>query len=175
MNNLKTSQRLFILFLILITVVGIDQWTKALAVEHLVGRAPIIYIGGVFQLVYAENPGAFLGMGGELPQWVRFVVFGLFVLVGLVVMLWSLIKNKMNITDLLAYSFILAGGIGNVIDRLTHSNGHVIDFLFIDLQITAYTRTGVFNIADVAIVAGFFIAIYGMIRERREMRQGSVG
>ena len=175
MNNLATGHRLFILFLILISVVAVDQWTKVLAVEHLSGKAPIIYFGGVFQLVYAENPGAFLGMGGDLPRWVRFVVFGLFVLLGLVVMLWSLVKNKMSLTDLLAYSFILAGGIGNVIDRLTHDNGHVIDFMFMDFQIAPFTRTGVFNIADVAIVLGFFIAIYGMVRERINMHQHSVG
>ncbi len=154
---------------------AIDQWTKVLAVEHLAGKAPIMYLGGVFQFVYAENPGAFLGMGGELPKSLRFVVFGLFVLVGLVVMLWSLIKNKMNLTDLLAYSFILAGGIGNVIDRLTHSNGHVIDFMFMDFQLAPFTRTGVFNFADVAIVLGFFIAIYGMVRERINAHQHSVG
>ena len=163
------------MFIILLSVVAVDQWTKVLAVEHLSGKAPIIYLGGLFQLVYAENPGAFLGMGGDLPRWVRFLVFGLFVLLGLVVMLWSLVKNKMNLTDLLAYSFILAGGIGNVIDRLTHDNGHVIDFMFMDFQLAPFTRTGVFNIADVAIVIGFFIALFGMVRERINMHQHSVG
>ena len=59
--------------------------------------------------------------------------------------------------DLLAYSFILAGGIGNVIDRLTHENGHVIDFLFMDFS---FARTGVFNVADMAIVLGFIIAVW---------------
>lgn len=175
MNNLATGQRLFILFIILITVVAVDQWTKVLAVEHLVGKAPIMYFGGLFQFVYAENPGAFLGMGSDMPRSVRFVVFGLFVLVGLVVMLWSLVKNKMNLTDLLAYSFILAGGIGNVIDRLTHENGHVIDFMFMDFQVSPFLRTGVFNVADMAIVLGFFIALYGMVRERINMHQHSVG
>ncbi|AZZ36968.1 signal peptidase II [Bdellovibrio sp. qaytius] len=175
MDNLKTSHRLFILFLILITVVAVDQWTKVLAVQHLAGKAPIMYFGGLFQFIYAENPGAFLGMGGELPQSMRFVIFGLFVLLGLVVMLWSLVKNKMNLSDLLAYSFILAGGIGNVIDRLSHTNGHVIDFMFMDFQFAPFARTGVFNVADMAIVLGFFIAIFGMIRERINMHQHSVG
>lgn len=154
---------------------ALDQWTKVLAVEHLVGKPPIIYFGGLFQLIYAENPGAFLGMGGDLPRWIRFIVFGLFVLFGLVVMLWSLIKNKMSLSDLLAYSFILAGGIGNVIDRLGHDNGHVIDFMFMDFQFAPFARTGVFNIADVAIVIGFFIALAGMVRERISMHQNSVG
>lgn len=168
MDNLATRQRLMILFVILVTVVVFDQWTKIIAVQHLMGRAPIVYLGGLFQLVYAENPGAFLGMGGDMPRSVRFVIFGLFVLVGLIVMLWSLIKNKMNLSDLLAYSFILAGGIGNVIDRLSHENGHVIDFMFMDFQLTSFTRTGVFNFADVAIVIGFLIAVFGLIKERTQ-------
>lgn len=75
----------------------------------------------------------------------------------------------MSLTDLLAYSFILAGGIGNVIDRLTHDNGHVIDFMFMDFLVAPFARTGVFNIADVAIVLGFFIALFGMLRERNRM------
>lgn len=175
MNNLSTRQRLFILFLILVVVVVIDQWTKVLAVQHLAGKPATVYLGGLFQFVYAENPGAFLGMGGGLPRWIRFVVFGLFVVAGLVVMLWSLIKNKMSMIDQVAYSFILAGGIGNVIDRLTHDNGHVIDFMFMDFMLLPFLRTGVFNIADVAIVIGFCFALYGMIKERLGMHQHSVG
>jgi signal peptidase II len=153
----------------------IDQWTKVLAVQHLAGKPAIVYLGGLFQFVYAENPGAFLGMGGDLPRWIRFVVFGLFVVLGLIVMLWSLIKNKLNLTDQIAYSFILAGGIGNVIDRLTHDNGHVIDFMFMDFLLLPFLRTGVFNVADVAIVVGFCFALYGMIKERLNMHQHSVG
>lgn len=163
------------MFIILITVVAVDQWTKVLAVQYLAGKPAIVYLGGLFQLVYAENPGAFLGMGGGLSRGLRFVIFGLFVLAGLSVLLWSLIKNKMTLVDLYAYSFILAGGIGNVIDRLTHDNGHVIDFMFMDFQIAPFARTGVFNVADVAIVIGFFIALYGMIKERLDYHQHSVG
>jgi len=143
--------------IILILVVVIDQWTKVLAVDIFKGKPAIIYLNGLFQFVYAENPGAFLGMGGGFSRSLRFVVFGLFVLVGLIAMFWSILKNKMYIKDLLAYSFILAGGIGNVIDRLTHDNGHVIDFMFMDF---GFARTGVFNVADMAIVLGFVLAIW---------------
>lgn len=157
MNTNLLKNRLIILVVILIAVVFIDQWTKVLAVDYLKGQAAIVYLQGLVQLVYAENPGAFLGMGGDWSRWIRFVVFGLIVAVGLFFMLWSLIKNKMSLKDMLAYSFILAGGIGNVIDRLTHDNGHVIDFLFMDF---GFARTGVFNVADMAIVLGFIIAVW---------------
>jgi len=150
-------KKLFILFIILVVVVAIDQWTKVLAIEYFKGKAALIYLGGLFQFVYAENPGAFLGMGGDLSRSLRFVIFGLFVAVGLLVMLWSIIKNHMPTKDVLAYSFILGGGIGNVIDRLTHDNGHVVDFMFMDF---GFARTGVFNVADMAIVLGFVLAIW---------------
>ena len=54
---------------------------------------------------------------------------------------------------------------GNVIDRLTHENGHVVDFLFIDL---GFARTGVFNIADMAIVLGVIIAFWPSIFQKKE-------
>lgn len=146
-------------FLVLLALVALDQWTKQLAVSHLKDSAPIYYMNGVFQLLYAENPGAFLGMGGDWSRGSRFVVFGLLVAVGLVVMLWSIIRNKITTAETMAYSFILAGGIGNVIDRLTHASGHVIDFMFIDLKFATFARTGVFNVADMAIVAGVLILL----------------
>lgn len=148
------QNKIFSVFLTMIIFVFLDQWTKQLAVDHLRDIPPLYYLGGVFQLLYAENPGAFLGMGGDWPRSVRFVIFGLLVVLGLGVMLWSILKNKISKVETVGYSLILSGGIGNVIDRLTHENGHVIDFMFIDLKFAPYARTGVFNIADVVIVMG---------------------
>jgi signal peptidase II len=55
----------------------------------------------------------------------------------------------------LAVVLLLAGGIGNLIDRLFHG-GLVIDFLNVGI---GPLRTGIFNVADVAIMAGFGILI----------------
>jgi signal peptidase II len=158
--NKILSKKITSVLSILVVLVLLDQWTKQLAVKHLKNAMPIHYIDGMFQLVYAENPGAFLGMGGNMSSTTRFVIFGLFVAVGLAVMLWSVMTNKISQSETVAYSFILAGGIGNVIDRLTHSNGHVIDFMFIDLKFAPLARTGVFNIADVAIVIGVVMLLF---------------
>lgn len=144
----------------LVILVALDQWTKQLALDHLKNAQPIYYLDGMFQLLYAENPGAFLGMGGGLSQGSRFIIFGLFVALGLAAMFWSILKNKVSSTETAAYSFILAGGIGNVIDRLTHDNGHVIDFMFIDLKFNPFARTGVFNVADMAIVVGVIMLLF---------------
>ncbi len=141
----------------------IDQWTKGLAVQYLKNQDNHNFMNGLFQLIYAENPGAFLGMGGDWSRSTRFIIFGVAVVIGLLAMFWSILKDKINSFDFYAYTFILAGGIGNVIDRLTHDNGHVIDFLFIDLQLASWTRTGVFNIADICIVIGVIIAFWPTI------------
>ena len=71
-----------------------------------------------------------------------------------------LYKKNINNLDLSSYSFILAGTIGNGIDRITR--GYVIDFInlnFIDFP--------VFNIADVSINIGFIFIIYGLIKNKR--------
>lgn len=153
-------KKIFIVILILIALVFLDQWTKGLAVQHLKNQDSHYFFGGIFQLIYAENPGAFLGMGGNWSRSTRFIIFGVAVVFGLLAMFWSILKDKINTFDFFAYTFILAGGIGNVIDRLTHDNGHVVDFLFIDLQVLSWLRTGVFNIADVCIVIGVAVAFW---------------
>ncbi len=158
--NKILSKKISTVLSVLIVLVALDQWTKHLAVKHLKHIAPINYVDGMFQLLYAENPGAFLGMGGNMSSTTRFVIFGLFVAIGLAIMFWSILKNKISDKETLAYSFILAGGIGNVIDRLTHDNGHVIDFMFIDLKFADLARTGVFNIADMAIVIGVILLLF---------------
>lgn len=122
-------------------------------------QPPMIYLNGFFQLLYAENPGAFLGMGGGWSREVRFVIFAMVVLFGLGGMLWYLIKKEDSRVNLFAYSFILAGGCGNLWDRVVHENGHVVDFMLIELW--GPVRTGVFNLADVAIVIGVLLALIG--------------
>ena len=73
-----------------------------------------------------------------------------------------IILNKKNITnlDLLSYSFILGGTIGNGIDRIT--KGYVIDFINLN-----FINFPVFNIADISINIGLIFIIYGLIKNKR--------
>lgn len=126
--------------------------------SHLMGQSSTSYFNGLFQFVYAENPGAFLGLGGGWSRQTRFVVFALIVFFGLGGMLWYLIKKEKLKINLYAYSFILAGGFGNLWDRVFHDDGHVIDFMLI--EVFGPLRTGVFNVADIFIVIGVFMAFF---------------
>ena len=151
--------KLIVVFSILVFVFIFDQVTKTWASENLLGQPSQLFLNGFFQFVYAENPGAFLGLGGEWSRPVRFVVFAVVVLIGLGGMLWYLIKKEDSRLNLFAYSFILAGGCGNLWDRVAHDRGHVVDFMLIDVW--GPLRTGVFNVADVAIVIGVLLALFG--------------
>ncbi|MGZ3690966.1 MAG: signal peptidase II [Pseudobdellovibrio sp.] len=123
------------------------------------GQSGSSYIGGMFQFIYAENPGAFLGLGGQWSRELRFIIFAAIVFFGLGGMLWYLIKKENLKINLFAYSFILAGGFGNLWDRVFHDDGHVIDFMLI--EVWGPLRTGVFNVADVFIVIGVLLALFG--------------
>lgn len=151
--------KLIVVFTLLVSVFFLDQATKYWAVENLMNQSPYSYLGGFFQLLYAENPGAFLGLGGGWSRSVRFIVFAIVVVLGLGGMLWYLIKKEDSRVNLFAYSFILAGGCGNLWDRMVHDKGHVVDFMLI--EVWGLVRTGVFNIADVAIVIGVLLALAG--------------
>ena len=78
------------------------------------------------------------------------------------IILSYLILNKkiINNLELLSYSFILGGTIGNGIDRIT--KGYVIDFINLN-----FINFPVFNIADIAINIGLIFIIYGFIKNKR--------
>ncbi|MGB3144040.1 MAG: signal peptidase II, partial [Maribacter sp.] len=73
----------------------------------------------------------------------------------------TLTKPNINSLLLLAFALVIGGGIGNLIDRIAH--GSVTDFFQIRLGIF---RTGIFNMADVAVTTGVLLLLYLIIRGR---------
>lgn len=148
----------FLILLVFFPLIGCDRITKNQAVNHLKGQEPISFLDGLLKLTYHENTGGMLSLGSNLPEAIRFSVFtalvGLVLFVGL---LYILVKpmTKLNFTVGL---LILAGGFGNLYDRAVN-DGRVVDFMLLQL---GPVRTGVFNVADIAIMAGligfFFIS-----------------
>ena len=77
------------------------------------------------------------------------------------VLLYLIIKNKnLEKIDLYSYSFILAGTMGNGIDRIT--KGYVIDFINLN-----FINFPVFNIADISINIGFLFFLYSLFKYRK--------
>ena len=156
--------RLALVVAVLIACVGCDQTTKSLAREHLQGRATASFFGDTLRLQYVENPGAFLSLGESLPHRWRTAVFT--VGAGAVlaaVLLYAFFSSTSGPLQIIALSLICGGGIGNLIDRV-HYGGYVTDFLNMGI---GPIRTGIFNVADVALMAG--IALY-VLQQRRSER-----
>jgi signal peptidase II len=141
--------RKFILLILIALLLFVDQETKSLARENLRGQSPRHF--GVLTLIYAENTGAFLSIGSNLPQRLRAAIFDGIVTIALAVAAIALFRGRMQSRgDEVALALIIAGGVGNLIDRFRFT-GRVTDFLFLS---AGPLHTGVFNIADMAITFG---------------------
>lgn len=153
-----------ILALLFITT-ACDQGTKYLAQEHLIGKGRISMAGDVFRLQYSENTGAFLSMGANLPDPVRKALFTGMVAVILAGFLVYLLRSKaLNRQSVIAGGLMVGGGVGNLIDRV-FNDGAVVDFLNLGI---GSLRTGIFNIADMAIMAGLFLFIFAGQQKENE-------
>jgi len=128
----------------LLVLVGLDQWTKYLAILHLKGQDNVILWPDVFELEYRENTGAaFSIMEGQ--SW---FLIG-FTSLALLLVAVFLFRSKLARSNWVRISgvLILAGGIGNLIDRIFR--GFVVDFLYFSL-----IDFPVFNVADCCVVIG---------------------
>jgi len=148
MNPVK---RALLIAPVLLSCVGCDQITKNLARQGLANSEPIAFLNNIFRLQYAENPGAFLSLGAGSPVNIRFWLFTLIVGMFLAGMLVYLLVSPNNSkAKMISLSLVVGGGVGNLIDRI-YNEGHVIDFMNIGI---GSLRTGVFNVADIAISCG---------------------
>ncbi len=135
----------------------LDQGTKYLAQQAFRDHPAQIFFGDLFRFDYAENPGAFLGMGDSLSTPFRFWIFTILVLVMMVGLSGLLHLKKFSRQEAWAYSLVFAGGIGNLIDRSLRTEGKVIDFMNVGI---GSLRTGIFNVADMAILLGLILLLF---------------
>ena len=144
--------------------VGCDQASKRVAADVLKGSETLSFLGGMFRLTYAENRGAFLGLGGGWPEPVRWLAFtGAALVVVAASLAWVVNQARQRRQTLAVWAMVLvaAGGAGNLVDRILR-DGHVIDFMNFGL---GSVRTGIFNVADVQIMVGLGLLLIG----RREL------
>jgi signal peptidase II len=161
-------------------LVWLDQWTKALAAEHLAGRGTVPLLGDFAVLVYADNRGAFLSLGSALPEPLRKVFLILLPLVAIPIVIWALLgrgigaSNSNDSTRIVgaaeygAAVLIIAGGVGNLIDRIFR--GEVRDFLNFGV---GRLRTGVMNLADLYIFFALVVIVGALLFRRARANQAS--
>jgi signal peptidase II len=162
---MKIFRRGVLLCLLLAATAGCDRVTKHLAVTTLAGLPGQSYLGDTIRLDYHENAGGFLSAGATSRPEVRAVVFqaanGL-CLLGTIFMAARFKWSRLAAVGLVMF---LAGGISNLVDRI--ALGSVIDFLNIGI---GPVRTGIFNVADVAIMAGIALLMFDSLSRRSSDR-----
>jgi signal peptidase II len=143
--------RAAVLAAILVAVIALDQLTKVYAIRHLRGAGRSSYLGDTLRIEYAENPGAFLSLGRNLSPSTR---YGIFVVLNasflVAVAAFAICHRKLRMWELAALGLLLAGGVGNLIDRITKDGHVVVDLMNLGI---GGLRTGIFNVADVAITS----------------------
>lgn len=150
------TRRLLILAAICFLIIGLDQWTKAWAIATLKDMPTTQLLGGSLLLIYAENTGAWGSMGSNLNDTLRFWILTVLPFIFLGGLSWYTVTSHELKTYMSAcYSMVIAGGVGNLIDRAMH--GYVVDFLW--FGIPGGLGTNIFNVADVSIMIGVITLI----------------
>jgi signal peptidase II len=145
----RRSRRWAIAALLLLLTVACDQATKHVAAASFMDAIPYSLVGGFVELFYSENRGAFLGLGSDFHHSTRFWLFT--VGVGALLLIFSArLFQATRPVELIGWSLVIGGGLSNLLDRLLR-DGHVVDFLRVGI---GDLRTGIFNVADAAIVLG---------------------
>jgi signal peptidase II len=144
-----------LIFLLLTANISCDQISKSIVRQKMFHQEQINVIHDYFTLIKVENTGAFLSLGTEIPEPFKSILLAFLPLVFLTIAaIYVVTKKSLSLSRVIAISFVIGGGAGNIYDRLVH--GSVTDFLHIDLGIV---RTGIFNMADVSIMIGMVMLL----------------
>ena len=160
--------RFFLALAILFSCVECDQATKTIAMKSLRDQPARSYFADTVRLDYAQNPGGFLSVGADLPDNYR---TSLFIGTNCIMMLglssFLILKRNIPLFLFVSLMYVLSGGVGNLIDRVSN-NGLVTDFINVGI---GPIRTGVFNVADMAITFGAITI--GLVALKRDVNEQS--
>lgn len=146
-KNTKTKEYIWAI-LAVIVLTAFDQFTKLLALRQLKGNEPFVLWKGVFELHYLENRGAAFGILQN--QQIFFVCITIIMAVVIVAVFWRTPRDKKFLPMKITLVFLLAGAIGNFIDRMIR--GFVVDFFYFSL-----IDFPIFNVADIYVTVSFAV------------------
>ena len=137
----------------------LDLQTKAAAVRALQGKPPIILVNGVLELLYVQNTGAAFSLL-ENAQWL-FILIAVAAVLLISVFLIRLPKTKRYQPLHILLTFISAGAVGNLIDRI--QLGYVRDFIYFSI-----IDFPVFNVADIYVTVSTALLVILLLFYYRE-------
>ena len=149
-------------FFVVVVLVGLDQLTKALIVRSIILQGSRSVIPGFFNLTHVRNRGAIFGFFSHSDSRILYIFLTLVSVAALGLVIYYFFKTPVSERLMkISLSLILAGALGNLIDRLFR--GHVIDFL--DFYVKDWHWPS-FNVADSCITVGAFLLIFILIFKR---------
>lgn len=154
--------RVALLVFAAVVTIGCDQATKAVVISELATEPERSFLSDTVRIGYVENPGGFLSLGADLPPEMRTAVFTVATGFGLLALLVLTIRQRSGGWATVGLVLLVSGGVSNWLDRLVR--GSVVDFLNVGI---GPVRTGVFNVADVAIMTGAAIFLVAGFRAPR--------
>lgn len=162
MSQIRWTKTVLILLVIFVNI-GCDQVSKHIVRDSITPNAAIHLLSNHITVTNVENTGAFLSVGSSLPKMVKNILLTLLPFVAVLFsLLYVFTKQNLPVSMLVAFCFVIGGGIGNVFDRMVY--GSVTDFLHLDFAIF---KTGIFNMADLSIIAGFTMILIQSIVKRK--------
>jgi signal peptidase II len=181
--NLRMKKRLTIAIFLIVAVLVIDQWSKYYIKTHFVLGEEINVIGNWFRLHFTENYGMAFGFefGGKTGK-VFLTLFRIVFVLAIGWYIYTLAKKEAPNNYIIAWTLIISGAIGNIIDSVfygvwfnydTWFHGRVVDMLYFPLVQTIIPEwfpfwageefeffRPVFNVADAAISIGFVLILF---------------
>ncbi len=167
----KRNKLILISVIIVLAIVILDQITKHMIYLNMYPYEVRPIIDDFFSIVYAKNNGSAFSFLHNAPEWFRKPFFFVIPLAAMALVFY-LLKNAMkkgqeNILQIFAFSFVMAGALGNFINRLTY--GFVIDFLQFKITPTYYWPS--FNVADISITIGVGLLLIEMLSMEKKRKR----
>lgn len=151
---------MLIYYIIAAVMVAFDQWTKYLTVENIPLHETLEFIPGILSFTYIRNEGAAWSIL-EGQMWFFYLV----TVIVLVVLFYHMQKygKESRLFDW-SLTFILAGTLGNFIDRLRLQ--YVVDMLQLE-----FIEFPIFNVADSLLTIGMILLIIYVFMDEREQKK----
>lgn len=158
--NKRTILKYGLIVLVLLAGCNSDLYTKKIATEALKNKSSITVVRDYLDLRYSENEGVAFSFMEELNDRIRepiLISLPVILLAGLCGFIAH--ERRKPFLSLLPFILILAGGLGNAVDRI--QNGYVVDFIY--FHIRDVFRWPIFNVADILVCLGVFMLVLNIL------------
>jgi len=149
-------------FLIIISIL-VDFFSKIYISNLLDNNETIIFTNYIILEKFYNKGIAFSIFNSDSALINYTILFIIILIITFIIRFFLTQFNKLKQSEIIAYSLIIGGAVGNMIDRIIH--GYVLDFIFIHFN--SFYFPAIFNLADVSISLGVFFLLLAYLKEKK--------